>query len=189
MRRVTDSAANRRLLDLFRAIGILQVVLFHVVAGIVMLAPREDLPAFIDRIPTPMNFTWQAMGVDMIFLVSALLISLGLLEEHAKTGRIDFKAHFIRRLSRILPLYYIAIALYSLDRGTFTEIALSAVFMAFVFGDTNVVDVGWAIEALMFSYIALPFAVLALARSRRPLLWILTAFLVSLGPMCGLVAV
>ena len=43
------------------------------------------------------------IGVDLFFVLSGFLITVLLVQEKAKHGRIDFKAFYIRRALRLLP--------------------------------------------------------------------------------------
>ncbi len=178
---IFDSAENRRLIDLFRAVAILQVVLFHVVHGIVRFAPADTAPALVARLPGVLNVAWQAYGVDLLFMVSALLLAVPLIHEVSRHGTIDLRGYFVRRVARILPLYYLAVLFYALAQGSSAqEVFLSALFLGFIVGDYNVIPVGWTMEAIMAFYLALPFAVLWLQRRRYPHLWIAAALALSL---------
>jgi peptidoglycan/LPS O-acetylase OafA/YrhL len=64
-----------------------------------------------------------ALGVELFFAISGLLITTLLLREEARTGRISLRNFYVRRTLRIFPLYYAVIALYVLlvmllDRST-----------------------------------------------------------------------
>ena len=54
------------------------------------------------------NFTF---GVDIFFLLSGFLITYLLLLEQQRYGRINIKSFYLRRVLRIWPLYYLAVAL------------------------------------------------------------------------------
>jgi peptidoglycan/LPS O-acetylase OafA/YrhL len=51
-------------------------------------------------------------GVNVFFIISGFLISTLLLRERADRGRIDYVGFYVRRVFRILPLYYVALAIY-----------------------------------------------------------------------------
>jgi len=173
-----DSTGNRAFIDLLRTIGILQVVLFHVIHGIIRFAPTSDIPAFIERMPNWMNFAWQAYGVDMIFVISAFLLSWSLLLELNQKGQIDFRSYYVRRLSRILPLYYIALVAYSIGQGnSVLEIVTSALFIGYIVSDYNVIPVGWSMEVMILYYLVLPRLLTGLNKSHRPVIWITIAIL------------
>jgi peptidoglycan/LPS O-acetylase OafA/YrhL len=67
-------------LDGFRGVSILAVMLYH--TGIL---------------------TGGFLGVDMFFVLSGFLITSLLLEELATTGRVSFRAFYVRRALRLLP--------------------------------------------------------------------------------------
>ena len=172
--------ARRRLMDLLRAYGILQVVLFHVLHGLSRFAPPEDLPAIMERLPRALNFAWQPDGPDVIFVVSALLLGVSLIEERLATGRISWRDYLVKRVSRIVPLYWLAVALFALGQGDgLREVLLSAFFLGYTLGDSSVVPVGWSMEVILLAYLALPLAVEGLFRLRRPGLWLVLAFAAS----------
>jgi len=175
-----ESTGNRAFIDLLRTIGILQVVLFHVIHGIVRFAPSESIPTFVDRVPWWMNFAWQAYGVDVIFVISAFLLTFSLLLEHRENGAISIRRYYVRRLSRILPLYYIALIAFAVGQGSSpTEIITSALFIGYIVSDTNVIPVGWSMEVMILYYLAMPWIVLLLAKIGRPLLWLSLAIIAS----------
>ena len=168
-----DRPEARRLIDMVRALGILQVVLFHVFYGLVRFAPPEDLAGLRDRVPSWMNFGWQTFGVDAVFLVSAFLLTHGLLRDTGAGARPDWRRFYLRRLARILPLYWLAVVIYgAATGGSAGQILLSALFCATLTGVGNVVPVGWSMEVMMLYYLALPFLVGALSRVARPALWL-----------------
>lgn len=50
-------------------------------------------------------------GVQIFFVLSGLLITHLMLAEHARSGRVDLSRFYLRRVLRIFPVYYAAIAL------------------------------------------------------------------------------
>jgi peptidoglycan/LPS O-acetylase OafA/YrhL len=85
-------------LDLLRALAIVVVVLFHV--GIFGFALPYDLH----------RFGW--IGVDLFFVLSGYLIGGQLLAPLARGQKIDFRRFFSRRALRILPAYFVVLAVY-----------------------------------------------------------------------------
>jgi len=49
------------------------------------------------------------VGVDIFFVISGFVITLGLLREHETTGRLSFRDFYMRRIARILPAGILAI--------------------------------------------------------------------------------
>lgn len=80
-------------LDGLRAVSILLVVVFHVGSA---------------------TFVWAngRLGVAVFFVLSGYLITTLLLRENERDGRISVSGFYLRRAFRILPLYYVVLALY-----------------------------------------------------------------------------
>jgi len=162
---------NSQLIDAFRSLAMLHVVFAHALIVYLLAVDAPDLVAgFIASAPFVFNPVWHTYSVDIFFMLSALLIGLPLLSEYRSRGTIGFRAHFLRRATRILPLYYLTLAIYLLVQDPpLEEVLLSLVFMGYVFGDGNTMDIGgWAIEALAQSYVFLPVVALAVVRAPRP---------------------
>ena len=177
---VLDSEHNRRIVDGLRALGIVLVIAFHVAAFLVRELPREATVRFIDSVPSALNIVWQALGSEIVFLTSGFLLSYLLIREYRRTGRIDFKDYLIRRVSRILPLFLIALVIYLPSRSFVVERVLANLFLVSkITGHRSYIPVGWSLEVLVHVYIVLPLLVLAALRSRRPLLF--TSFLIGLS--------
>lgn len=169
-------------LDLVRAIGILQVVLFHVVFGVFSYGGSDTALALIEQLPTWMTFAWQPFGVDAIFLVSSFLLTSTLLDEHTRFGRIGVRSFVLKRLSRILPLYYLALLLFQLGSPFDPlQFALSAVFLAVTLGVGNVIPVGWSMEVMMLFFLLMPALLNLILKCTRPLLILGLAILITTG--------
>ena len=169
-------------LDLVRAIGILQVVLFHVVFGVFSYGGSDAALALIEQLPTWMTFAWQPFGVDAIFLVSSFLLTSTLLDEHTRFGRIDVRSFVLKRLSRILPLYYLALLLFQLGSPFDPlQFALSAVFLGVTLGVGNVIPVGWSMEVMMLFFLLMPILLTLILKCTRPLLILGLAILITTG--------
>jgi peptidoglycan/LPS O-acetylase OafA/YrhL len=89
-------------LDLLRAIAVVWVMLFHsyVVGG---LGPDWQ---WLSR------YGW--MGVDLFFVLSGFLIGSQVLEPLARGQRLSFGDFYLRRSFRILPAFWVMLALYCL---------------------------------------------------------------------------
>ena len=174
--------AHYHFLDLVRAIGILQVVLFHVVFGVFSYGGSDAALALIEQLPTWMTFAWQPFGVDAIFLVSSFLLTSTLLDEHTRFGRIDVRSFVFKRLSRILPLYYLALLLFQLGSPFDPlQFALSAVFLGVTLGVGNVIPVGWSMEVMMLFFLLMPALLNLILKCTRPLLILGLAILITTG--------
>ncbi|HEX9958262.1 MAG TPA: acyltransferase [Fibrella sp.] len=71
----------------------------------VFLFGREDLSE------RPMVYQLGRLGVSLFFVLSGFLITYLLLAEKQKTGRIDIRKFYIRRVLRIWPLYFLVVGL------------------------------------------------------------------------------
>ena len=88
-------------LDHLRALAIIIVFLFHY--PIVTHGQPDWLPGFA-------KFGWT--GVDLFFVLSGFLISSQLFAEMKKGQSISLKEFFIKRFFRILPAFWVTVALY-----------------------------------------------------------------------------
>lgn len=181
-----DNHPNRSVIDFMRAVGILLVICFHVVIGLTTLLDAAALGDYIDAMPQVFNVMWQALGSEIIFLFSGFLLSYLLLREHMRTGRIDVRDFYVRRMSRIVPMYLLAVLLYAfvIDFDAY-ELPLNLLFVSKIFDATTIVPVGWSLEVLVQSYVLLPLYVLAMLKSGRPVSLTVAAIVVFLCIRCA----
>jgi len=85
-------------LDLLRALAIIVVVVYHAALF------GFKLPGRVDR------FGW--IGVDLFFVLSGYLIGGQLLAPLARNQRINLRRFFARRALRIMPAYFVVLAIY-----------------------------------------------------------------------------
>ena len=88
-------------LDLIRCFAFLSVFVFH----LSRFFPRP--PAAPESPIIAAYFLAGSFGVDLFFVLSAYLITELLLRERTRTGTIDVKAFYVRRILRIWPLYFV----------------------------------------------------------------------------------
>ncbi len=91
-------------LDGLRGLAILLVLICHYVGN----ATHAPLGFVLDHVFTVMSVGWS--GVDLFFVLSGFLIG-GILLESRDSPRF-FQTFYIRRIHRILPIYYLWILLY-----------------------------------------------------------------------------
>ena len=90
-------------LDGLRAVSILLVVVCH-------LAQTVDNP-----LPGPRTWYFKgAVGVDIFFAISGFLITTLLLRETERSGTVSISRFYLRRALRILPAFWVYIAVLAL---------------------------------------------------------------------------
>jgi peptidoglycan/LPS O-acetylase OafA/YrhL len=185
MSMILEIEANRRVIDGVRAIGIILVICFHVVIGLASLLEGDALHRYIDTLPYLFNIAWQAMGSELVFLFSGFLLSYLLLRDLKRDGYIDIGNFYVRRLSRIIPVYLIALVLYWLIRGygmtELNDLVFNLLFVSKLFDYTTIIPIGWSLEVLVQAYLLLPFLVLLLLRSGHTIKLTVAAITVSLA--------
>src|SRR5438046_7838202 len=87
-------------LDLLRALAIIVVVIYHAALFGFKLTARVD------------RFGW--IGVDLFFVLSGYLIGGQLLASLARDQSIHLRRFFSRRVLRIMPAYFVVLAIYFL---------------------------------------------------------------------------
>ena len=168
-------------MDGMRALAIILVIFFHVNFVLVKLLPETGLLAHIEDIPFLFNISWHALGSEVIFFLSAYLLTLSLLKQLEATGKIDFYHFYIKRLARILPLYVIAVALYAPTvKFDLKDFIANLFFISKFFGLTTIIPVGWSLELQMQFYLLLPALVILLNRFSVPLFILFAALIGSL---------
>jgi len=145
-------------LDGARAITILLMVLFHVLFGIAKIL-GDKVEGFIQEFPWYLNWMWQAQGSDPLFVVSGLLVSYTLFRGFDKTGSINFKDFYKRRIIRIYPLFLIALIMYfPIGVRHWDYIISNLFFSSNFFADRKpIIPVAWSLEVQMQFYFLLPF--------------------------------
>jgi peptidoglycan/LPS O-acetylase OafA/YrhL len=87
-------------IDGLRALSIIMVLLGH--AG-------ETMPAGITDNFFFRSISDSALGVNVFFVISGYLITKLLLIEQEKTGKVNLKHFYLRRIFRIFPIFYVYI--------------------------------------------------------------------------------
>src|SRR6059058_5913334 len=152
-------------LDLLRALAIIVVVIYHAALF------GFKLPGRVDR------FGW--IGVDLFFVLSGYLIGGQLLAPLARDQRINLGRFFTRRALRIMPAYFVVLAVYFLLPSWREYSEMSQPFWKFLLSVQNIALHGgtafshaWSLAVEDQFYLALPFILLFLFRSPRAAIFI-----------------
>ena len=142
-------------LDLLRALAIIVVVIYH--AGIMGF----PLPNRVHR--------WGWIGVDLFFVLSGYLIGGLLLTELGHNNRLNMRRFYARRALRIMPAYFVILAIYFLIPPWREYSEMAQPFWKFLFSVQNIALHGgtafshaWSLAVEDQFYLALPFLLLVL---------------------------
>ncbi len=147
-------------LDLLRALAIIVVVIYHAALF------GFKLPGRVDR------FGW--IGVDLFFVLSGYLIGGQLLAPLARDQRINLGRFFTRRALRIMPAYFVVLAIYFSLPSWREYSEMSQPLWKFLLSVQNIALHGgtafshaWSLAVEDQFYLALPFLLLFLYRRSR----------------------
>jgi peptidoglycan/LPS O-acetylase OafA/YrhL len=147
-------------LDLLRALAIVIVVVYH--AGIMGF----PLPGRVHR--------WGWIGVDLFFVLSGYLIGGQLVASLARGKSIDLKRFFARRALRIMPAYFVVLAIYFLLPSWREYPEMSQPLWKFLLSIQNIGLHGgtafshaWSLAVEDQFYLALPFILIFINRWPR----------------------
>src|ERR1035437_2502792 len=168
-RRPSKDRFYRPELDVVRFIAFSLVFLFHVLPHVPGPRAASALKSFI-----PIFYALSSacrFGLTLFFTLSAFLICELLLREREAAGTVYVKQFYIRRILRIWPLYYFALAIGMFvaflpggDRGSALYIGWSAIFIGAWFtilhGSTsNPMNPLWSISIEEQFYLFAPWVV------------------------------
>jgi len=146
-------------LDLLRALAIVVVVIYHAALF------GFKLPGRVDR------FGW--IGVDLFFVLSGYLIGGQLLAPLAHGRPIDLRRFFARRALRIIPAYFVILAVYAF-LPSWREYPEISPLWKFVFSVQNIDLHGgtafshaWSLAVEDQFYLLLPIILILVSRWRR----------------------
>src|SRR5437762_1614618 len=147
-------------LDLLRALAIIVVVIYHAALF------GFKLPGRVDR------FGW--IGVDLFFVLSGYLIGGQLLAPLAREQSIKLGRFFARRVLRIMPAYFVILAVYFLLPSWCEFPDMAQPLWKFLLSVQNIALHGgtafshaWSLAVEDQFYLALPFHLLFLFRRPR----------------------
>jgi peptidoglycan/LPS O-acetylase OafA/YrhL len=159
-------------LDLLRALAIILVVIYHAALF------GFKLPGRIDR------FGW--IGVDLFFVLSGYLIGGQLLAPLVREQSIKLGRFFARRALRIMPAYFVVLAVYFLLPSWREYPDMAQPLWKFLLSVQNIALHGgtafshaWSLAVEDQFYLALPFLLLFLCRRPRAAVIVLCLLVVG----------
>jgi peptidoglycan/LPS O-acetylase OafA/YrhL len=169
-----DYKATRHIagLDGIRALCIIGVITFHA---------QGTLAGVIDG----------SLGVMAFFVLSGYLITTLCLREEEETGDVSLRAFYVRRVFRLVPLYYAVIAIYWMAACALHDAQMKSRLLQalpyFVFhinelAPVNVFGQSWSLGVEEKFYLLWPLLAFVVSKA-RPRLRILLAFLLMLVPL------
>lgn len=163
--------------DFLKGLSVLMVILFHIFFAVFFLFKKEPekLHAFIESIPLALSFILSFdKAVDIFFMLSAFLLSFALLKVWDKQQNIHIRRFYLHRFFRIYPLFLVALVLYGLGdiEKLLKEGWYSLLFIENIFSK-GIIPVQWSLSIEMQFYLIMPFMLIFLAKSQRPVTWLL----------------
>lgn len=183
----SKGAERYNVVDGLRAWMILSVILFHIFLaylGTQFSYESSEFLNFVSNVP----FAWHILahgdkGVDGFFVISGFLLSITLLGELSRTGKLNIRRFYIFRALRIYPVYLIIIILAIIVGGDFWKTAwiYIALCQNYLPIDKLILHHTWSLCVEMQFYLILPLLLLAIKRFRRQGLILFALFLAILG--------
>lgn len=173
---------NNKPIDGLRAIAIIYVVFFHAFFFTqYAFAEKSEFLTFIEALPFWMNWVWQGdKGVDIFFVISGFLIAQHLMQEFRQRNRIDLKGYYLKRAIRILPLYLFAIVLFAPTGKNLEYVWANLLFVNnFITVENIYIPWSWSLTVEIQFYLLMPFLVILLYRTGRPVLTLLLLFVAA----------
>lgn len=170
-------------IDFLKGLSVLMVILFHVFFAIFVLFKSDEtkLNQFIHAIPTGLQAVLGFdKAVDIFFLLSAFLLTYGLLKVFDKKQHIHIGRFYLHRFFRLYPLFLIALVLYGLadPNKLLTEGWYSLLFIENIFSK-GIIPVQWSLSIEVQFYLVLPFLILFLIKRHHPIRWLVAIIIAS----------
>ncbi|HHT00767.1 MAG TPA: acyltransferase [Thiomicrospira sp.] len=163
--------------DFLKGMSVLMVILFHIFFAVFFLFKKEPekLEQFVNSIPAWLSFVLTFdKAVDIFFMLSSFLLSYALLKVYDKRQSIHIGRFYLHRFFRIYPLFLVALLLYGLadiDKllrdGWYSLLFIENIY------SKGIIPVQWSLSIEMQFYLILPFLLIFLARSQRPIFWLM----------------
>ncbi|OUS03036.1 hypothetical protein A9Q81_08035 [Gammaproteobacteria bacterium 42_54_T18] len=179
-------SANFSVIDGFRALSMMMILVFHSFTIYVVMNPNLELNQVIEEGGYLWSWVWNSdKSVDVFFVISGFLITGILLRQIDKLGHVKMGNFYARRFLRLSPVYYFVIMLYWILLGQMessnTENLWANVLYVnnFIDYDSQAMNWTWTLAIEEQFYLLFPILLMGLMKhTSNPLrwMWVLFAF-------------
>lgn len=166
---------NFPVLDGFRALSMLMIMVFHTFAIYVNAHPDIDMIDMIEEGGMLWSWAWNAdKSVDIFFVISGFLISGILLRQIDRDGKIHMWNFYSRRFLRLSPTYWLAILLYVVLNGPNIEYLWANILYVnnFLPYEKQAMNWTWSLAIEEQFYLIYPLLLVFVMRFRHPERWL-----------------
>jgi len=97
-----------RIIDSLRSLSFHWVFWFHVIYILKLFIPEDQMEEYFQA-TSVLTFFWRGpLAVDVFFVISGFLITMLMIFENQKKGRVDVPRFYMRRFLRLMPVYFVA---------------------------------------------------------------------------------
>ncbi|PCJ45278.1 MAG: hypothetical protein COA99_05290 [Moraxellaceae bacterium] len=166
---------GHKVIDGIRALSISLVILFHTTGMSIFMGGGPHLISeMVDKTSIYYAWIWNShYAVDMFFMISGFLIAGLLFREIDRTGTIDLKAFYIRRLMRLTPAYLFVLTLLFIAKAPHYEMLWSNLLYVnnfFPYMDTAITW-AWSLAVEEQFYFIFPILLLTVFIKSRFVMW------------------
>lgn len=161
--------SNYPVLDGFRALSMMMIIIFHVCTLYCIFHPNIQLIDVIEN-QSLMAWVWNSdKSVDVFFVISGFLITGILLKQVDEEGRIRFGHFYLRRFLRLSPAYWFVMVAYIAFHLPNTD-TIWANFLYvnnFISYDKQAMNWTWTLAIEEQFYLLYPMVLMILIRKTR----------------------
>ncbi|OUS24047.1 hypothetical protein A9Q99_26245 [Gammaproteobacteria bacterium 45_16_T64] len=180
-------SSNFSVIDGFRALSMMMILVFHSFTIFVVMNPALELNTIIETGGLAWSWVWNSdKSVDVFFVISGFLITGILLRQIDKLGHIRMGNFYWRRFLRLSPVYYFVIILYWLllghsDNSNTHNLWTNILYLNnFVDYDDQAMNWTWTLAIEEQFYLLFPLLLMAMMKyTKHPLRWMWGLFAFS----------